>query len=96
MCLGVPWCGFSALRQTLFDAGIVTVKSILELAGPNFGDARRLADHLQIRSIRTVARLLEGRCSTFSLDELRLVEHYCAGMTDPDATDSFLSLIISR
>lgn len=51
-------------------------------------------DHLHIRSAETVSRLLEGRSQTFSPEELRLFAHYCAGVIDPDTTDSSPSLII--
>ena len=86
---------FPSLQKMLCDAKIVTLKDVVDRAGPHFGNRRGLADSMGLRSLRVVSQLLEKWRAACMKDEIYLLLGYSAGRCRPDEQDLFPGLVVS-
>ena len=85
--LDVSSTNFPALQKMLCGAKIVTLKDVVNLTGPYFGNRRGFADSLGLRSLRVVSQLLEKWRASCITDETELLVDYCAGVCRPEKQD---------
>lgn len=92
--LDVSSANSPSLQKMLCGAKIVTLKDVVDLTGPYFGNRRGLADSLGLRSLRVVSQLLEKWRAACTTDETELLVDYCAGVCRPDKQDLFPGLVV--
>ncbi|XP_049341526.1 uncharacterized protein LOC125806062 [Astyanax mexicanus] len=84
-----------ALTRVLLSSGVTTLRHVVDAAGPDFADEENMALRLGMRSLRLVARLLQGWKSAFSPEEREQVRDYSAGVVSPAEDDPFPEVTIT-
>ena len=85
------WAG-SAVTELLYRAGILTLGSVVDIAGSDLNNAAALAASLGIRSVRIIILGHWKHCLTGH--ECVLLENYCHSVAVPNADDPFLPLVV--
>src|SRR4029434_9920749 len=69
--------------------------TVFDLAGPNFVDIKKVADHLGVRSVRATAQYLDKWRAVLTVDDFKMLGEYCAEAISPNEQDRFPDLILS-
>ena len=87
--LGTPcWAG-SAVAEVFSRAGIVTLESVVSVAGPHLDNAAALTSKLGVRSVRLINKLLDYWKHSLTGHECQMLEEYDKGLIMPHKEDFF-------
>lgn len=76
------------------SAGIITLRQVVDLCGPNLTEAKSLASHVGISSIRVINQLLNSWKCELTKTELSLLNDYYNKSCQPMFDDPFPELIL--
>ena len=93
--LDITAYGFHALTRILLNSKTVTLRNVFDLAGPNFVDIKKVADHLGVRSVRATAQFLDKWRAVLTVDDFKMLGEYCVEAAIPNEQDRFPDLILS-
>ena len=82
------WVGL-ALTELFYRTRILTLGSVVDIAGFDLNNTAALAASLGIRSVRIIKQLLEHWKHCLTGHECVLLENYCHSVTVPNADDPF-------
>lgn len=84
-----------ALASGLLRSGVTTLRTLLSLAGPDFGNSETAAKRLGMRSIRIVAQIVEKWRASLTKYELQMLRDNFRGSCRPYCKDPFPNLMLS-
>ncbi|XP_037552133.1 ATP-binding cassette sub-family C member 9 [Nematolebias whitei] len=80
------------LSKTLCESGTMTLRRLVEMAGPDFFNVREVVLLLGVRSARVVQRFLDLVKERTTAGEKRVLQLWSTGNRPPDPMDPFLDI----
>lgn len=80
------------MNDAFIKAGVVTMKHLTMLAGPNLNNVEAVAERLGVHSFRKVGQFLQGFRDLLTEEEKLRLKNWMEGCELPESTDLFPSM----